>query len=68
MEFGMEQLNTFILDSWKDQVYYEEQAFPAGHFVTGTINRLGRNLPWWWMGSDLNANVKAQRNTCPIPF
>lgn len=44
MEFGTDQLNTFdtfTLDCWKDRVYYEEQAFPAGYFAAEILNFAG---------------------------
>ena len=44
MKFGTDQLNTFdtfTLDCWKDQVYYEGQAFPAGFFATEILNFAG---------------------------
>lgn len=44
MEFGTDQLNTFdtfTLDCWKDRVYYEGQAFPAGYFAAEILNFAG---------------------------
>lgn len=44
MKFGMDQLNvfdTFTLDCWEDDVYYEGQKFPAGYFAAEILNFAG---------------------------
>ena len=44
MELGTNQRNrfdTFTLDCWKDQVYYEGQPFPAGFFAAEILNFAG---------------------------
>lgn len=44
MDLGKDQFNTFstfILDCWKEWVYYEEQKFPAGYFATEILNFAG---------------------------